>query len=156
MSDENRVKAASRLGASQAGACTFANPSGIGWVGKHVNLRDGAIMIQKPRRQAFGLGVANKRKGSPDEIGWVSVIVTPEMVGQRIAIFVGIECKDLDGSLTEEQAHWMIILRDAGARCGVARSGEDAHKIVTGEKVYDPAKDNKPQARSNSRRPGTS
>lgn len=96
--------------------CIFNNP-----VGK-LRSPDGKRWIP------CGLG-----KGSPDLIGWVSVIITPEMVGRRVAIFVGIETKTPTNSLSSYQQIWLNRLAKDGAVSGVARSNGDAERIIKKE-----------------------
>ena len=73
----------------------------------------------------FGLA-----RGSADLIGWRTVTVTPEMVGQRIAIFTSIEVKTPTGRLTPAQSAWLGAVHGAGGIAGVARSVRDAEEIV--------------------------
>ena len=42
---------------------------------------------------------------TPDLIGWTSVMVTPEMVGTKVAVFTGIEVKDPNWSLKLGDKH---------------------------------------------------
>jgi hypothetical protein len=56
------------------------------------------VLIDKTGRPVrFGLANESKRLNeelkSSDLIGWKSVTVTPEMVGQKLAVFVSRECK---------------------------------------------------------------
>lgn len=74
----------------------------------------------------FGLA-----RGSADLIGWRTVVVTPEMVGQRIAVFTSIEVKTPTGRLTPAQHNWQAAVRSAGGIAGVARSIGDALQIVS-------------------------
>ena len=74
----------------------------------------------------FGLA-----RGSADLIGWQSVVITPEMVGQRVAIFLSLEIKTPTGRLTPAQHNWLGAVRNAGGIAGVARSVADAFQIVT-------------------------
>ena len=56
----------------------------------------------------FGLCV-----GSSDLIGFKSVTITPEMVGQKVAIFTAIEVKTESGKVSERQPSllkWWLIL----------------------------------------------
>ena len=69
--------------------------------------------------------------GGSDLLGFVSVVVTPEMVGRNVAIFTAIECKD-KGRATPDQLKFIEIVREAGGRAGVARSVEEARAIVAG------------------------
>lgn len=73
----------------------------------------------------FGLA-----RGSADLIGWRTVVVTPEMVGQRIAVFTSIEVKTATGRLAPTQHSWMHAVRAAGGIAGVARSVSDALDIA--------------------------
>ena len=75
----------------------------------------------------FGLA-----RGSADLIGWRTITITPEMVGQRIAVFTSIEVKTTTGHLTPAQQAWMGTVRTAGGIAGVARSVSDAVRIMDG------------------------
>lgn len=74
----------------------------------------------------FGVG----GKGAGDLIGWRTITVTPEMVGQQVAQFVSLEVKTPTGRLRPEQEQWMKVVRGAGGIAGVARSVEDAEALV--------------------------
>lgn len=74
----------------------------------------------------FGLA-----RGSADLIGWRTVIITPEMVGTRVAVFTSLEVKTPTGRLTPAQHNWLGAVRLAGGIAGVARSVGDAFQIVT-------------------------
>ena len=78
------------------------------------------------RLVTFGLA-----KGSADLIGWRTLVVTPEMVGQRIAVFTSLEIKTPSGRLSPAQTHWLHAVRSAGGIAGVVRSVPDALRIVT-------------------------
>jgi hypothetical protein len=69
-------------------------------------------------------------KGSADLIGWKQVTITPDMVGQQVAVFLSIEVKTLTGRLRPEQHQWLDAVQAAGGVAGVARSVEDAEAIV--------------------------
>jgi len=73
----------------------------------------------------FGLA-----RGSSDLIGWRTVVVTPEMVGTRLAVFTSIEVKTPTGRLTPQQHAWLGTVRGAGGIAGVARSVRDAEEIL--------------------------
>lgn len=68
--------------------------------------------------------------GSSDRIGWRSVEITPEMVGQRLAVFVAIEVKRPDGSLSDEQGRFLSAVHEAGGEAvlvvgeGILRWGD--------------------------------
>ena len=68
--------------------------------------------------------------GSADLIGWQTVTITPEMVGQRFARFLSIEVKAPKGRLTPEQETWRAAVLKAGGIAVVARSVEDVQFLV--------------------------
>ena len=80
------------------------------------------------RLVTFGLA-----KGSADLIGWRTVVVTPEMVGTRLAVFLSIEVKTATGRLRPEQQQWIHAVTHAGGLAGIARSVPDALRIATSE-----------------------
>lgn len=73
----------------------------------------------------FGLA-----KGSGDLIGWRTVTITPEMVGQRIAQFVSLEVKTATGRVRPEQEQWRKVVEQAGGVAAVVRSVEDAERAL--------------------------
>jgi len=70
-------------------------------------------------------------KGSADLIGWTTRTITPEMVGQQVAIFTSIEVKAATGRIRPEQQQWLEAVQKAGGIAGVARSVDDALLLVT-------------------------
>jgi hypothetical protein len=70
-------------------------------------------------------------KGSADLIGWRSVTITPEMVGQQVAVFTSIEVKSSSGRVKPEQQQWLNAVQAAGGIAGVARSVEDAMDLLS-------------------------
>lgn len=93
----------------------FRNNVGVAHMGKVVSkYRDGGsefIIIQNPRIVKYGLCV-----GSSDLIGWKTVTITPDMIGEKRAIFVAIEAKTEGGGLSEEQLNFLDQAAIAGAR----------------------------------------
>lgn len=87
----------------------------------------GALRDKLGRWVHYGLA-----PGSPDLIGLKTVTITPEMVGRSVAIFVGIECKTAKGRVTEEQVSFLRMLEQRGALSGIARSTDDALRIIEG------------------------
>jgi hypothetical protein len=71
--------------------------------------------------------------GSSDLIGWRTVTITPEMVGQQVAVFTSIEVKTPTGRVKPEQQQWLDAVLSAGGIAGVARSVEDALRITTAD-----------------------
>lgn len=70
--------------------------------------------------------------GSADLIGYRTVTVTPDMVGQQLAVFAAVEVKSPTGRLTPEQAAFIEHVTAAGGIAGIARSVEDAQAILGG------------------------
>jgi hypothetical protein len=85
----------------------------------------GTLRDQHGRPVTFGLA-----KGSSDLIGYRTVTVTPEMVGQQVAVFCSIEVKTASGRLRPEQRQWLDVIQAAGGIAGVARSVEDAQSLL--------------------------
>ena len=109
---EQRIQQEIRLAISHGDTKVFRNNTGT--------LRD-----QNGRPVQFGLC-----KGSADLIGWRTITVTPDMVGQRLAVFTSIEVKTPAGRLRPEQQQWLDAVQAAGGIAGVARSVDDARALV--------------------------
>ena len=73
----------------------------------------------------FGLA-----RGSADLIGLRTVTITPEMVGQQVAVFTSIEVKTPTGRVTPDQHSWLNMIQSLGGIAGVARSVQDAKEIL--------------------------
>jgi len=86
----------------------------------------GTLKDANGRPVSFGLA-----KGSADLIGWTSRTITPEMVGQQVAIFTSIEVKSSSGRVKPEQQQWLNAVQAAGGIAGVARSVEDAMDLLS-------------------------
>ena len=85
----------------------------------------GTLRDQHGRPMTFGLA-----KGSADLIGWTTRTITPEMVGQQVAVFTSIEVKSATGRLRPEQQQWLEAVQAAGGIAGVARSVCDANALL--------------------------
>ena len=88
-------------------------------VGQLPDLRTG-------RPVQFGLA-----KGSSDLIGFKTIEVTPDMIGQKLAVFTSIEVKTAKGKLSPMQHNWLSCVKQAGGITGVARSVQDAIQIIS-------------------------
>jgi len=116
----------------------FRNNTGQGWIGKStrfsradtVTVQPGDVLIRQARALHAGLC-----EGSPDLIGWRSVEITPDMVGQRVAVFAGLEVKTDTGRASPEQTRFIAAVRDAGGIAGIVRSPESAAALLAGEAV---------------------
>jgi len=73
-------------------------------------------------------GVASP--GGSDLIGYRSIEVTPDMVGQRVAIFTALEIKTTTGRATPAQRHFIEHIRKAGGIGAIVRSVAEAQRIL--------------------------
>ena len=85
----------------------------------------GTLRDQHGRPVTFGLA-----RGSSDLIGYRTVTVTPEMVGQQVAVFTSLEVKAATGRVSAEQRQWLEVVAAAGGIAGVVRSVEDAEALL--------------------------
>lgn len=96
--------------------------------------RNNSGVAKYPDGSTVRYGVANP--GGSDLIGWRSIVVTPDMVGKKLAIFTAIECKSKNGVVSGEQQTFLNAVRKAGGYSGVARSEQDALDICIGRCEY--------------------
>lgn len=68
--------------------------------------------------------------GSSDLIGFKKVKITQDMVGKKIAQIVCIEVKTEKGRASPEQKDFIQFILDNGGYAGIAKSPEDARKII--------------------------
>lgn len=101
----------------------FRNNVGVGWLGGPTEHKAGTVILHNARPLHAGLV-----KGSGDLIGWRTVEITPDMVGQRVAVFASIEVKGTGGKPRPEQLTWLDNVRAAGGIACIAYSVEDARK----------------------------
>lgn len=116
--------------ATDIGARLFRNNVGTGWTGDVTRNRDGSITIRNPRPLHAGLA-----PGSADLIGWRPVEITPEMVGQTVAVFASVETKAKRGRVQAGQANWAEAVAVAGGMSGIARTDADLDRILLAQSV---------------------
>lgn len=98
-------------------------------------LRPSVFLERNKRRLATPVGydkpimLGYQAPGSSDWLGWESVVITPAMVGKRIAAAMGVEAKTENGRLSAEQEAFLNRLSDDGGIAGVATSAEDCELI---------------------------
>jgi len=130
---ESNIMRLIQLALSKAGVKIFRNNQGVAWIGaskkfttrQTVNVQAGDVLIQNARILHAGLCV-----GSSDLIGWKTITVTTEMVGTKIAVFVGCEVKNASGRATKEQIAFINVLNESGGRGFIARNSDEALKGV--------------------------
>lgn len=99
-----------------------ASPRGVRLFRNNV----GALTDSRGRVVRYGLCV-----GSSDLIGWQSLVITPEMVGQWFARFVAVEGKKLPRVATPEQTAFIAAVRAAGGLGTVAYAVDDLARMLT-------------------------
>lgn len=128
MTEKDIQSSVMREVASKPGIRLFRNPVSIAWVGKLVaSATGGKVILMDAHRVTVGLA-----PGSADLVGWRSVMITPEMVGQRVAVFASVEVKKPGGKATPEQINWRDRVQEAGGIAGIVRSVEEAHELFSG------------------------
>lgn len=86
----------------------------------------GAVDLGGGRLMRFGVG----GKGASDLIGYKSVVITPDMLGKKIAVFAAIEIKTPTGRLTAEQNVFLQTIKSQGGIAFVARSAGDLFDLL--------------------------
>ena len=85
----------------------------------------GRLLDQQGRMVTFGLC-----PGSADLIGFHTVTITADMVGQQLAVFAAVEVKAPTGRPTPQQTAFLEHVAAAGGLAGIARSVEEAERIL--------------------------
>jgi len=63
--------------------------------------------------------------GASDLIGWRTIEITPDMVGQKIAQFVAVEVKTSDGRASADQLKFLRNVNAAGGQGFLEKEGVD-------------------------------
>jgi hypothetical protein len=137
MSAEAQIQQAVLLKCSSGPCRLFRNNVGTGWAGQAMRitaanrftigqtLQPGDVVVRQGRPLHAGLCV-----GSGDLIGYSTVEITPEMVGQRVAVFASVEVKGPRTRVSPEQKAFAQHIQQAGGLAGIARSVFDAEQIL--------------------------
>ena len=65
-------------------------------------------------------------KGSGDLIGWETVQITPEMVGEKFARFLSVEVKaEKGGRASKEQKTWQKIVNNVGGKAIIINKSKE-------------------------------
>lgn len=110
---------------STPGLRVFRNNTGTAWVGKVIKKSKNYITLEDPRPLHAGLC-----KGSSDYIGWKTIEITPEMVGTKVAVFVGLEFKVGKNTASKDQINFIKQVREAGGFAGIVKKSEDAEGLL--------------------------
>lgn len=120
----------------KARATLFRTNSGKAWLsggGSARKMPDGSVVVPFGRPVGLGLAMVNGDTvpGLADLTGWTEVVITPEMVGKRVAVVTGIETKrSSGGKKSENQVNFIEQVRKAGGIAGFADSIQQAHEII--------------------------
>lgn len=126
LSPSNQTRATA-ITATALGARLFRVQVGLAWVGEQIAKTANSLTLRNPR--PFRAGV----KGMSDSVGFVPVLITPEMVGRKLPVFLAVENKSGSGRLSTEQRAYIQMVRSFGGRAGVSRCDEDTRAIIEGE-----------------------
>ena len=86
----------------------------------------GVVELENGARIRYGVG----GPGGSDFIGYKTLVISPAMVGQRVAIFVAIESKRPGGKTTEAQEEFLRAVTYDGGTAGVVHSVEELAQIL--------------------------
>jgi len=85
----------------------------------------GDVLIHQGRFFDAGLCV-----GSSDLIGFKSVVITPEMVGTKVAIFLAPEVKTVKGKASPEQINFLNMVNSMGGIAFITTNEAEAEQLV--------------------------
>lgn len=108
---ENKVQSLIQLAVGKlSNVRLFRNNVAMAWTGQISQRSGNSITLLNPRPLHAGL-----TKGSSDLIGWTTVEITPDMVGQKVAVFTAVEVKAGPKSKrTDEQINFVDQLQKSG------------------------------------------
>ena len=69
--------------------------------------------------------------GVPDVLGCKPTLITPDMVGQKLGLFLAMEMKDDYGELRREQTYQIKKIKQAGGIAGLCRGVDDLEALCT-------------------------
>ncbi len=93
-------------------------------------MNNGKIMLDHGSPVRFGLF-----PGSGDMIGYKPTLITPDMVGQTVAIFQSIEVKTEHDKLRPDQRKWNRALIRDGAIAEVWHYNGSYIEVITGDRI---------------------
>lgn len=127
---ESNIIKEMQVAVSRLGHRLFRNQTGTAWQGQVLKTRPGIypfkfekgdIVIRNPRFISFGLV-----KGGHDTIGFKVIIITPEMVGRKIAQFFCREVKTKNAKVLPEQINFNNYVNEQGGDAKIVYSVEEA------------------------------
>lgn len=123
MKSEAEIQQAIQLEAPKMGVTLMRNNSG-------------GFKDETGRLVRYGLGQVSNNQAfkSSDLIGWTEIVVTPEMIGQRLAIFTAIEVKSekwkpSKDEREEKQNNFIKWVKSRGGIASMVNSVEEFVKV---------------------------
>lgn len=138
---ENSAQRECWLEFGRNGSKVFRLNTGKAWAGRGQRQSDGSVLIEyaQPVTLGFGLPNGDPVRGASDLIGWTPMVITPDMVGMRVAVFTAGEAKPAKGGTTsEDQERFIAQLRADGGIAGVVRTPTDVRGILHEWRVRHP------------------
>lgn len=141
MNKETVIQNKIRCRLSELGILTFRNETGMGYGHSFIKMALNFIKSSNPALYykvnsiiqkgiiKFGFG-----QGSSDLIGIKEVLITPEMVGQKIGQFVALETKKpnhkTDKKRLEQQTNFINMIKSKGGLAGFVEDLSQAERII--------------------------
>jgi hypothetical protein len=122
---------------------TFRLDAGMGYVGGReykaktdgiIKVKAGDLVVVNPGKISYGI------EGAGDRIGWTEKVITPEMVGEKVAVFTSIEDKSRTDSIGIEQLIFMLNVIRSG---GIAKVYRDLEELTTEQALRLPRRKDK-------------
>lgn len=115
MNPETKIQRLIMLALSENGCTVWRNETAGAWIGKQIYKAGDQVTLANARMMTFGLCT-----GSADLIG----------IHHATGKFIAIEVKTPKGRPTTEQLRFIEAVKKAGGIAGIARSPEDALKLI--------------------------
>jgi len=136
---ESNLQNLIRIKLSQLGILNFRNNTGMGWAGKKIKriykqqlitVYPGDVVVRQARPLHSGLC-----EGSSDIIGVKPTVITEDMVGQTIGVFVACEVKTKTGPVRDKQKIFINNISNAGGIADVVRSVDDVDGFISDSNI---------------------
>ena len=127
MNKETAIMHRIMLALSEAGCTVWRNETAGAWVGRVIHKDGHQVTLSGARLIRFGVAT-----GSSDIIGIMPTVITPDMVGQTLGVFLAVEVKTATGRATKEQLQFIESVQRAGGVAGIARCPADALQLIGG------------------------
>jgi hypothetical protein len=105
----------------------FRNNVGVAYYGVKMIVEGVGEVLTKLSRVTYGLFV-----GSSDMIGWTETVITPDMVGSKVAVFTSLEVKRPKKQPTKEQNDWLDAVKKGGGIAARVDNAGQALELLNG------------------------